>query len=145
MCSCSSDNISLSDEIKVLIYVSLQECLEKCGESLQEIINYHMVSLSALQNVPMCSTQVWVRWSSKTASSGVSVGADIYGPVRVHVPFRAVRRVELSRVNWFPSHITRPACRVPVTVSTVPASQSWITSKKSALQAVRKISFSQKL
>lgn len=53
MCSCSSNNVSLSDEIKVLIYFSLQECLEKCGESLQEIINYHMVSLSALQNVHM--------------------------------------------------------------------------------------------
>lgn len=25
-------------------FLSLQECLEKCGESLQEIINYHMVS-----------------------------------------------------------------------------------------------------
>lgn len=23
--------------------VTMQECLEKCGESLQEIVNYHMV------------------------------------------------------------------------------------------------------
>lgn len=28
----------------IFFFLSLQECLEKCGESLQEIINYHMVS-----------------------------------------------------------------------------------------------------
>lgn len=28
--------------VEILI-LSFQECLEKCGESLQEIVNYHMV------------------------------------------------------------------------------------------------------
>ncbi|KAL3064787.1 hypothetical protein OYC64_000924 [Pagothenia borchgrevinki] len=32
---------------------SISECLEKCGESLQEIINYHMVSL------PLCTCSTY--------------------------------------------------------------------------------------
>lgn len=34
------------------ILFSLQECLEKCGESLQEIINYHMVSPACSPDCP---------------------------------------------------------------------------------------------
>lgn len=29
--------------LRVCVLSTLQECLEKCGESLQEIVNYHMV------------------------------------------------------------------------------------------------------
>lgn len=29
--------------VYVCVSSTLQECLEKCGESLQEIVNYHMV------------------------------------------------------------------------------------------------------
>lgn len=49
--------------------LSLQECLEKCGESLQEIINYHMVSWPPLQIIPICSIYSRLRQSSTMISS----------------------------------------------------------------------------
>ncbi|MEQ2276713.1 ArfGAP with coiled-coil, ankyrin repeat and PH domains 3, partial [Xenotaenia resolanae] len=54
----------------------ISECLEKCGESLQEIINYHMVSkpwtanLVELHNVIMtwCSQQACFLFNSTRGS-----------------------------------------------------------------------------
>lgn len=43
--------------------VLLQECLEKCGESLQEIVNYHMVRKTRAPGQ---------RWSVVTTHSGSS-------------------------------------------------------------------------
>lgn len=47
----------------------LQECLEKCGESLQEIINYHMVSQAA---PPPPATQHTLSYRAENVAADVS-------------------------------------------------------------------------
>lgn len=57
----------------VRVCVLLQECLEKCGESLQEIVNYHMVRNTQApgQRWSVVTTHSWSSWHVNTLQTSV--------------------------------------------------------------------------
>lgn len=85
-----------------IFFLSLQECLEKCGESLQEIINYHMVSRP-------CTPPRTARWYHPDWLLKASRGSSI--------PSRTILRVRTElglHVDFFSHTSLKSVC---VTVS----------------------------